>query len=107
MKEQIAWLELQLSADHREAPNIHARSCTSDYSQDTGCDCNRPRQIVADINSKRWFLKLYEEAHEPEAHSMKYSQGKDAGYRQAMDDSLRLLVNAYAGREGFRPEWRP
>jgi hypothetical protein len=122
----VTWLRAQIDED--EQTEVHASDCSSipEYDPDTydglgpqECDCGWPARVLAEVEAKRRILDLH-------ARSWKRQPRFDATGVRLLDDcdvecevcgwasadptsaceTVRLLALPYAGREGWREEWR-
>jgi hypothetical protein len=59
-----------------------------------------PARVLREIEAKRDLLRLAERAHD-------YHETFTSGFAAALEGTLRLFALAYAGRPGYREEWRP
>jgi hypothetical protein len=59
-----------------------------------------PARVLREIEAKRDLLRLAERAHD-------YHETFMNGFASALEGTLRLFALAYAGRPGYREEWRP
>jgi hypothetical protein len=102
--ELITWLRAQLDDDERNIQHL----------DDIGEQSTLPyEQLYDDIKAKRRILDLIELAHTREAFDEKLRDPADARIifsvpiaRRRLRDVLRLLAQPYAGRDGWREEWR-
>jgi hypothetical protein len=100
-----AWLLEQLDEDERQRPyygdrcgNIHDDRCL----MRPGC----PDRVALEIQSKRALVEFWSQA---------YTNPKDPAFvgpawdrvRANAQWTLRKLAEPYAGRPGYREEWRP
>lgn len=116
MSELITWLRVQLDKDEAEANkhpdgeddpyiDIEARLAIG-YPCEPYLRINKGR-VLAEVAVKRALLDLH--ANDGDPHEC---AGRDSA-RGAVTDyvtlcaTLRLLALPYAGREGWRDEWRP
>jgi hypothetical protein len=114
----VAWLRVQIDEDERDASDVHLSGCDV-HTRIEGdpwpgpCDCGWPAQILAEVEAKRRILDRYEEAVRRAATK----PGYDAVARletalakvtaPELERVVRLLALPYAGRDGWREEWRP
>lgn len=106
-EEQVTWLKAQIDEDERVvwAACMHIDDCN-----DSGFyERFNNERVLAEIDAKRRILDLH---HETEMESEPDHDRLGAGCAECHHfdwpcDTIRLLALPYAGRDGYREEWRP
>ncbi|MFI0242548.1 DUF6221 family protein [Streptomyces sp. NPDC016845] len=112
MDDLVRWLGEQLDEDTRAASSVHTLDCDihahlegdaesvratmAMFHQAPGlvCDCGVPARMLREIDGKRRIVDRYAWLRE---------HGDTGGTAWV----LPLLALSYAGRPGYREEWRP
>jgi hypothetical protein len=67
-----------------------------------------PARVLAEVDAKRRILAQYEDACERVRHPVSAASRSAARVAQfELENVVRLLALLYAGRDGYREEWRP
>jgi hypothetical protein len=103
MDDLVTWLRAQLDDDERVigAACLHIDDCGgSGFASHFDDD-----RLLAEVEAKRRILDLADPA------VMKALGTQDPGFRDgyvaACEDAIKAIAQPYAGRDGFRDEWRP
>ena len=124
MDELVQWLRAQLEAER--AVQWHDLECEIHAHQDGGlraamatvemlvkvpgavCDCDGPARVLREIDAKRRLLALHHQLEDAQ-EMLDFCATCDATgkYPEYPCTTLRLLALPYAGRPGYREEWRP
>jgi hypothetical protein len=122
MDELVPWLRAQLDDDERVAreanPELGAvRSFLELITPEVEADEAHivrwdPPRVLAEVEAKRRILDLHAESdfpYDPDDGPGDYSWAAKCMtcYGDDPCPTLRLLALPYAGREGYREEWRP
>lgn len=124
MDDLIAWLRAQLDDDERVARQMTAEPCGF-YIEAETADTNimtvgahvyrwTPKRVLAEVDAKRRILVEifgYEAKIDGEWGCCHSAADIGAGKCPEIDineiAALRILALPYAGRDGYRDEWRP
>lgn len=107
----VAWLGAQLKEDERVARAQDEHLSGHDRPLDLA-DPTDPARVLADVAAKR---KILDQFWDTSATFKHFLADEDAGMPKlialrakqvALLDVLRALAEPYAGRPGWRPEWR-
>lgn len=64
-----------------------------------------PTQVLARIAADRKILDLYRNAKNASGGLLPFTRGQGDGYRQALEDVLRLRAAEHASRPGYQEGW--
>lgn len=127
MDELVKWLTAQLDADEPAARHAYGSNWDTDHGDEAGIEwvitedmhlCegdaasmqhiarHDPAAVLADIASKRGIIASCT-AVLAELNDERRSDRDYYGAGDLADKTLRLLALRYAGRDGYREEWRP
>lgn len=111
MNELTTWLRVQLDEDERIARAAHPKlgfvlgfveigspEIDADEAHIANWDAER---VLAEIAAKRAILDAYERAD-----AAAEFPNREGGIAEGLEDAVRLLAQPYAGRDGWREEWR-
>lgn len=79
----------------------HTANCAADMAAEgTRCTCGVPARVLAECAAKRAVIEAWFEAADARLPE------HDSHYAGGLTRALVLLAQPYAGREGWREEWR-
>ena len=85
------WAELDVPGETSEVTDHLAR--------------HDPARVLREVASKRAILQAYGRAPSASSHISAFVRGQDAGYAEALADTLRHLASAYSDHPDYRQEW--
>lgn len=99
-----------LAADEGEADEWHNVLECSRAAPAPGplpCDCDVPARILAECAAKGTIVEQYRAAVVDDDTETDQERGwQTAAVRDALEQVVRALAAPFAGRPGFREEWR-
>ncbi|WP_009473855.1 DUF6221 family protein [Rhodococcus sp. JVH1] len=64
-----------------------------------------PARVMLEVATKRAILQACRRAPSASSHISAFVRGQDAGYAEALADTLRHLASAYSDHPDYRQEW--
>lgn len=106
----VTWLRAQLDEDERRAERVTAHDQRWEFLPPRAHEYARrfgPKRALDDVEAKRRIIDLVLDDKDGVACANRLVEGEYDDDMQLPERLLKLLALPFAGRPGWREEWRP